>query len=96
MARRTTKAVALTVAAGLITWGVQTATTSDIYAGGIAAVIGLVVMVGYQFAEESDHAQVYNDVVESIGEDNLRALSEASGDELRELLEDVRRTPPGE
>lgn len=88
--RRETKAVALTIAAGLITWGVQNGAGGDLLAGGIAVIIGLLIMVGYQYAEDTDHEKVYNDIVQAIGEDNLRELSEMSADELRKLKRQAR------
>lgn len=84
------KGAALTVAAGLITWGVQQAATSDPLAGGIVAVIGLLVMVGYQVVEETDHEQPYNDFVEQIGEDTLRELGQLSAEEIRQLRFEIR------
>jgi len=90
MARDETKAVGLAAGAGLVGWGVQLSTTGSLVTGVIAAIFGLAVMVGYQFAESNDHTQVYNDVVDAIGEDTLRRLAEMTGDELEDAIDDAR------
>lgn len=96
MARTPTKGGAMGLAMILITAGVQQVTTSADPIVGIAlVVVGGIVAVGYQFAEDHDHTDVYNDVVDAIGEDNFRELAEFSADEFRRLREDLR-TPPDE
>ena len=87
MASRETKTIALTVAASLVAWGVQQATTGQSMAGGIGIAVGLAVMFGYQFVEDQDHEQAYNDVVSAIGEDTLKQLSETSADTLTDLAD---------
>ena len=86
MARTESKAVSISVAAGVLTFGVQQLTAGDVTTGALGIVIGLVLFVGYQYAEESDHAQAYNDVVDSIGEDTFERLAEMSADEIDDLL----------
>lgn len=78
------------VAMLLITWGLQQAlTAAQPYVGGAAVVIGLVVAIGYQYVEDSDHKQVYTDLVTAIGEDNLKELSQLSAEEIRKLRQEV-------
>lgn len=87
------------VAASLVTIGVQQALSAGAYYEGAAvAAVGLLVFIGYQVAEEKDHGKEFNDFIEDIGEDNLRALGEFTGDQLRELREqmDTGEVSPGE
>lgn len=89
MAGSKTKAVALTVAAGVMTFGVNQAVAGDPVAGVLAVAIGLVVFGGYQFAEDNDHAAAYNDIVEAIGEDTLEELSKMGAEQLRRLQDEA-------
>lgn len=85
-----TKGAALTVAAGLATFALQRLAVGDSVTGGVSLIVAALLFVGYQHLENTDHHQVYNDVVEAIGEDNFKELSEMSADEIRKIREQAR------
>ena len=88
MARTASKSIALTVAAGVLTFAVQQLTAGNVTTGAVGLVVGLAVFGGYQYVENTDHERPYNDLVGSIGEDTFKRLSELSADELDRVLED--------
>lgn len=90
MARRETKTAALTVATGVMTFGIQQLTAGETVTGAVGLIVGLLLFTGYQFAEEADHGKVYDEVVGAIGTDTFERLSELSADELRSAIEDRR------
>lgn len=90
MARPASKSVAITVAAGVLTFGVQQLTAGETIGGGLAIVIGLGVFFGYQIAEDKDHAKAYDDVIDAVGEDTIKRLSELGADELEAIIQNHR------
>lgn len=96
MAKQSSKAVALSVAASLMGFGAQQLTAGEQTTGIAALVAGLVVFVGYQYAEDNDHGKAYDDIIEAVGgEETLKKIAETSGEELDELLEEARRNRQG-
>jgi len=87
MAGTASKSVALTVAAGVLTFAVQQLTAGEVTTGVVGLVVGLAVFGGYQYVENTDHQQPYNDLIGSIGEDTLERLSELSADQIDTALE---------
>lgn len=76
----------MAVAMLLVTAGIQQAlTSSEPLVGGVTAVVGIAIALGYQYLEDDDHRRVYDDVVASIGEENLRELSNLTAEEIRKL-----------
>lgn len=90
MAKTRTKGAAIVVAMGLISWGLQQFTVGARLTGGVAVLIGVAIGGGYQFLEDGDHRRAYNEVVDAIGEENLREIADMTADELRQLKEQVR------
>lgn len=90
MSKTGAKSVAMTVAAGVLTFGVQQLTAGDVATGVVGMVVGLSLFFGYQLAEERDHADAYNQVIDAVGEDTIKRLSEMGADELDDLLTERR------
>lgn len=82
------QAVALTIAAGVMTFGTQQFTVGEPLTGGVAIAIGLVVFYGYQLAEQYNHDDVYSRLVEEVGEDTLKSLAEVSSDRIEEIIDE--------
>lgn len=88
MPSRTTKGTALAGAAALVSLGVQQALAGgEVYLGAGLVIVGVLVAIGYQVAEETDHVRPYDRLIEDIGEDTLRELGQLTGEELRRLKE---------
>lgn len=87
MSRTASKSVALTVAAGVLTFGVQQLSTGEPLTGLLALGVGLVLFGGYQLAENADHATTYDEVADAIGEETFERLSEMGADELERRLD---------
>lgn len=85
MKRDSGKSIAMTVAVGVVTFGLQQISSGEHLVGGLGIVIGLILFFGYQFAESNDHGKAYDDIVEAIGEDNFKELADMSAQEIREL-----------
>ena len=81
-----TKTVALGVATGVLTWGIQELSTGNTTTGVVGIAFGLLLFAGYQYAEESDHEQAYHDIVDTIGTDTLIRLGELSAEEIDRRL----------
>lgn len=94
MSRTATKSVALTVAAGVLTFSVQQLTTGNVTTGAVGLAVGLVLFAGYQLAENSDHAKTYDDVVGAIGEDTFERLAEMSAEEIDRQLDTTDNEGP--
>lgn len=87
MPKAGTKSAALLIAFAVINWSADQLAAGQTVEGIIGLAVGLVLVVGYQFAEELDHATTFDDVVEAIGENTLTALSEEAADVVEDRLE---------
>lgn len=90
MSRTATKSITITVAAGVLTFAVQQLTTGDFTTGLVGVAVGLLLFLGYQLAEEHDHAEAYNEIVNVVGQDTLEELSRLGARELDDLVSDYR------
>lgn len=87
----TAKTAALNIAVGMWLFGLQQLSTGRPLQGGIAVLIGVGVFAGYQWAEEHDHEESYERIVQEVGEDNLKALSEVGAERIRAFAEERRQ-----
>lgn len=77
----------MTVAAGVLTFGVQQLTAGETYTGGVGILVGLGIFTGYQYAEELDHNKQYDDLVEMVGQDTFQRLSEMGAEQLEDMMD---------
>lgn len=86
MKRQATKTVTLGVATTVFGFGANQLIAGETTTGLVALGAGIILLAGYQLAEETDHARAYDDVVDAIGADTLTRLSELGADELDRRL----------
>lgn len=80
------KASALTIATAMIVFALETASTGEHLVAAAALVIGAGLFGVYTVLEERGRDEKFNELVDELGEDTFRELSEASADEIRRLL----------
>lgn len=85
--RKAAKGATLTAGAALVTYGVEMALAGQTVVGAVGGVFGLVLFVVYVAADEIDQQARVDEIVNTIGEDTLRELSNAAATRIREALE---------
>lgn len=83
-----TKTAALAVATVVLNWGVTQLQAGETATGAVGILLGLSVYGAYQAVEETDHEAAYNRVVDTLGADTFKRLSELSADQIGRWLDE--------
>jgi len=83
------KGATLTIASAMVVFGMQLVLSGDLLTGAAGLVISVILFTAYVVFDEKGKSEEVDELVQLIGEDTLKALANASADQLERLLKEA-------